>query len=103
MSKLQKRAVDIADKYVGDITTAKKMQKLGEEIMELAMAIAEGEPKHIDEELGDCLYILLHVASRNNKKKNMDDYIRAAATKLIARRNLNNPKGLKEDLKFLGK
>lgn len=95
--------VAIADKYVGDITTAKKIQKLGEEMMELAMAVQEGNAPHIEEELGDCLYILLHVGSRVNKKKSIMDYIHAAATKLVVRRNLNDPKGLKENLKLLGK
>jgi NTP pyrophosphatase (non-canonical NTP hydrolase) len=102
MNDKEKRLVAVADKYVGDITTAKKIQKLGEEMMELAMAVQEGEPKHIEEELGDCMYILLHIASRVNKKKSYLDYLFAAATKMIMRRNLNNPKGLHRQLKILG-
>ncbi len=38
--------IEIADKYVGDITPEKKLAKLGEEMMELAMAFSSGDKAH---------------------------------------------------------
>lgn len=39
------------------------LKKLGEEITELSMAIANGDEKNIKEEVGDMAFILLHILS----------------------------------------
>jgi NTP pyrophosphatase (non-canonical NTP hydrolase) len=101
MTKQETRAVAIANEYVGEKSSIKRMHKLGEEVLELAMAIQSGDKRHIDEELGDVLYILLHVASRNNPKKSLADYAQDAAVKMIERRTVMNPAKRKKQLKFL--
>lgn len=83
---------ELADQFVGKKTNAKKIQKLGEEMMELAMAVAEGDSAHTEEELGDCLYILLHLASGINPKRSINSYLKEAAVKMVERRTLPKSK-----------
>ncbi len=62
-------ALKIADKYKGKLSDIDKVKKLGEELVELAIAIQENNDENIQEEIGDCVFLLLHILSRHNKSK----------------------------------
>ena len=99
MTKAENYMAVLADRFIGKQTNAKKIQKLGEEMMELAMAIAEGDSAHSEEELGDCLFILLHLAYGINPKRSIHSYLQEAAEKMVVRRTLPKSKKRKNILK----
>lgn len=68
--------------YKGFITVEKMVQKLGEEVMELAMGIAAKDDKNIKEEIGDCLGILLHIAYKHNPDIPLMQYLVDNAIKM---------------------
>lgn len=79
--------IAIAEKYTGDCTNAKKIQKLGEEVVELAMGIAEWDMDNMREELGDCLFILIHLKNRICPKITVDELLTLASNKMVKRNN----------------
>ncbi len=77
--------LNIANKYTGKCPDHKKVQKLGEEVVELAMAIASDDKINQIEELGDCLFILLDLKDRLCPDYTINDLIEMAAQKMVTR------------------
>lgn len=86
MTNGEKVAVQVADKYVGHISLVEKVRYLGTEYAELCMAIQEGDIEHIEEEIGDMGYILLHVASRYDR--GLMELIDRAVEKMVTRQGM---------------
>lgn len=67
-------------------TDEKRMKKLGEEIIELAMALQKGDEKHIREEIGDVAFVLIHILSKyDSQKLGIIHYITMAQIKMEQR------------------
>lgn len=60
--------------------------KLHEEIGELSAAVAHGDPKHVAEELGDALFMLVNLGRLT--KTNSEDALQATTNKFIRRFSL---------------
>lgn len=86
MTTGEKAAIQIADEYVGHINLVEKVKYLGTEYAELCMAIQEGNVQHIEEEIGDIAYILLHVASKYDR--GLAELIDRAAEKMVIRQGM---------------
>ena len=82
MTNIEVHAIIIADRYKGDISDEKKLHKLGEEMMELAVAFGKNDKENINEEIGDVAFVLLHFAKRMNPNKSLLQYIEEAAEKM---------------------
>lgn len=76
--------VNIAERYTGNCSNAKKIQKLGEEVVELAMGIALEDQENIEEELGDCLFILIHLMRRLTDYST-EELLEKASSKMVRR------------------
>lgn len=99
MKKTEKFLVDLSEEFLGEKTTQQKLKKLGEEVVELAIAVESGNTAHAEDELGDCIYILLQIAKRINKNKSLLDYARLCATKMVMRRTKHGSTRQKTALK----
>ncbi len=86
MTEDEKVAVAVADEFVGHISLVEKVKYLGTEYAELCMAIQEGDPAHIEEELGDMGYILLHIASKYDR--GLQELIDKAVEKMVMRQGM---------------
>ena len=64
----EKEILGVCEKYFYMNTPVTMVKKLGEELVELAMAIQEDNVEHIHEEIGDCAAILVHILSKFPKK-----------------------------------
>jgi len=82
MTNGENQSISVFEKYVGNISQLKKVCKLGEELAELAIAIANNDYENIEEEIGDCAAILLHIAYKQNPKNSLTWYIMQAAEKM---------------------
>ena len=98
----ESRSIAIADRFIGNKTPLnKRIKKLAEEVTELAMALQQEEYEgHIDEEFGDCIFILVHMASIYNPEKTFVDYLFDASHKMKCRKlekseTIISPDGLK--------
>ena len=60
MENQTKKSLLIAEKYYPENNPAKKLKKLGEEIMEFSEAILIGNEEQKLDEAGDVIYVLLH-------------------------------------------
>ncbi len=98
MTNGEKQAIAIANLYFPNITDEQQVKKLGEELVELAIAIERKDDVNIYEELGDCAYILLHILSRCKHefaKDGLVNAILAAANKVEYRNKTKINNGLK--------
>jgi len=86
MTNGEHQALAVFEKYVGNIPLTDKMKKLGEEIIELAIAIGLKDNKNIKEEIGDCAAILLHIAYKLDPKRGLTEYILDASDKMEKRK-----------------
>jgi len=75
MQKHEEKAIKIADTYVGHFTDEQKAKKLGEELVELAYAIAKNDKENIIEELGDVGFLILHISSRQQCHRTITEYV----------------------------
>lgn len=80
----------VAEKYAGEYTFEDKVKWLGEEVVELAMAIGADDTENIKEEIGDCVYLLLHLAYQKFGTVGFDSYLKTAMEKMIRRKSQNN-------------
>jgi len=85
MTELEIKALQIANKYVGHYSKEEKIKKLGEEIIELAYALAKNDEENIEEEIGDCIFLLLDIATTNTMQMGLDYYVNLAAEKMEKR------------------
>lgn len=69
MTNGEHQAVATANRYKGDISDEDKVKHLATEVIELGYALAHEDETNIREEIGDCLYLLLHILSRHNPEK----------------------------------
>ena len=67
MTEGEEQAVVTAKKYYDDFDDVARVKKLLEEVLELGIALGEGDPKHIRDEVGDCMFILCHIWSRHDE------------------------------------
>ncbi len=81
--RIEETAIEVANKYV-TCSMEKRVSKLGEEMMELAQAIAKNDLYDIEEELGDCFYILLDIAHKVDGSMNLDKHLLRAKNKMIS-------------------
>ncbi len=86
MTEIETKAIAIANKYVGQFSLEQKIKKLGEEVVELTLGIARGDMDNIKEELGDCFFLLLHIATTTIGSEGCDYYIQLAAEKMEYRK-----------------
>ena len=87
MTNGEYQAIAIADKYYSKVTDHQQIKHLATEVVELQQAISNKDEKNIEEEIGDCLYILLHILSRHNPhKKSMTTLALNASDKLEMRK-----------------
>lgn len=75
MKKHEEKAIEIANRYVGHFTDEQKAKKLGEELVELAYAIAKNDKENIIEELGDVGFLILHISSRQQCHRTITEYV----------------------------
>ena len=54
------------------------------------MAIAKDDAENRNEEIGDCLFLILHIASHFNREKSLLEYIDEAKDKMIEKHKLSN-------------
>lgn len=87
MTDIEINALIIANKYLPNINIEKMIKKLGEEVAELALGIGKDDKININEEIGDCAYILLHILSKTNPDKSLLDCIKEASLKMDYRFN----------------
>lgn len=86
MTNGENQALSVANKFLPDITEEQMIKKLGEEIIELAIAIERKDEINIREEIGDCAYILLHILSKHDKNnEGIVNRIVCASEKLATR------------------
>lgn len=78
MKNGEEQALSVAKKYVDEITEEEKVKHLATEVVELGMAIAKGDKKNIAEEIGDCAFLLLHIASKNGESGLTNPILRAS-------------------------
>jgi NTP pyrophosphatase (non-canonical NTP hydrolase) len=88
MPSISEEAIMVANEFAGHYTPEQKVKKLAEEVVELGMAIRANDLENMQEEIGDCVYILLHLAYQKFETVQFDGYIKAAMEKMI-RRNSN--------------
>ena len=60
----EEQALLVANQYKGDISTDAKLKWLAGEVVELSIAIANGDKKNVIEEIGDCAFLLSHILQR---------------------------------------
>lgn len=82
MTNGENQSIAVFEKYVGNISDERKVCKLGEELVELGIAIAKKDSENIEEEIGDCAAILLHIAYKHNPTQSLTWYIIQAAEKM---------------------
>ncbi len=86
MTAEEEKALAIANKYKGNITTEDKIKWLATEVVEVAMAFQSGSEKHTLEELGDCAFLISHIISRYDKENlGIIHYISEASEKMVKR------------------
>ena len=69
MTNGENQALLIANKYNEEITNEEMVKHLATEVVELAIALEKGDKANIKEEVGDCLFLLLHIISRHDELK----------------------------------
>lgn len=85
MTPNEREARDILDKYLPNVTEEQMVKKLGEELVELSMAIGKNDRVNILEETGDCLFILFHILCKYKTDASLGNSIVLAAQKLERR------------------
>ncbi len=90
-------AIMVAEKYAGEYTLEDKIKWLGEEFGELAMAIGANDTENIKEEIGDCVYLLLHIAYKKFGTVGFDSYLKSAMEKMLRRKAQNHNSNEKPD------
>ncbi len=65
----EQNALNAVEKVFPYTTDEKRMKKLSEEVIELAMALQEGNEQKIKDEIGDVAFVLIHILSRYDKEK----------------------------------
>ena len=78
MKSEEQKALNIANKHLPNTLTERMVQKLGEEVMELAMAVGANDHYGVIEEIGDCAYILSHLLSKYSDKGLIVAIVRAS-------------------------
>jgi len=82
------QALAIANKYAAGFNDEAKVKHLATEVVELALGLEKKDQANIQEEIGDCLFLLLHILSRHNPKNlSLYDLIEVAAKKMETRFN----------------
>lgn len=85
MTNGEHQALAVFEKYKKHISTQEKLKKLAEEVNELTWAFSKDDKENINEEIGDCAAIILHLAYRHNDTKTLINYILEAAEKIEQR------------------
>lgn len=77
-----------AERYYPYLSDKQKLSKLAEEVTELNLAVAKHDPENIREEIGDCLYVMLHILHQKGfPDVGVNDLLKEAHDKLIERVN----------------
>lgn len=100
MKAEERKALEIANKYLPNILTERMIKKLGEEVTELAMAVGANDQHGIIEEIGDCAYILSHMLSKYSDKGLIVAIVKASEK---LERRANSGYYETQDLKIQGK
>ena len=79
--KLQKKAAKVGFDWS---SSAGIVEKIEEELAELKEAMAEGDEEHVDEEIGDLLFVVTNLA-RFRKRATSEELLRAANRKFESR------------------
>jgi phosphoribosyl-ATP pyrophosphohydrolase len=92
MTNGENQAMAVINKYVPKgVTTEMMVKKLGEELVELAIAIERKDERNIREEIGDCAFILLHILSKHDAdNEGIINRIVSAAQKMETRITSND-------------
>lgn len=85
MTQIEREALDILNKYLPNVTEEQMIKKLGEELVELSMAIGKNDRVNVLEETGDCLFILFHILSKYKNDASLGYSLSMAAQKLETR------------------
>lgn len=78
-------ALGVLKRHINHSDRVKMIKKLSEEVSELAMGIATENEENIEEELGDCLLILLHIKSTLKTETSILNIISETAQKVSYR------------------
>lgn len=86
MTNGENQALTALNRILPNATPEKMVKKLGEELVELAIAVERKNEKEIREEIGDCAFILLHILSKyDSEKEGLINRILSAANKMETR------------------
>lgn len=78
MTRGEEQALATIKEHFPNVEPYEMVKKLGEKLVELAMAVQSGLEDDVKEEIGDCAYILLHLLSKCENQGLITEIVKAS-------------------------